>query len=252
MKRLIVFLMLFIAVEANAQIIFYWSDGDYVGGLKTNFNQSMSNVVAAIAGGGVVTTNAHGGGIKIVGSTDSNTFYFLPYFTGSVGVAASLVELSNGVINVGLEATNAGLGVTQVGLAATNAGLGVTQVGIAATNAASMASWKGTNLLSLAFGAGNTAIVLRSDALLGRPFKVDVTSTPASITFEGSWPTNEIADAFLSIQKGTNSLTLVGATIIDSGRAGSTNVFPSSTNRTGVLFHKELGESKFYSIQMDP
>lgn len=112
--------------------------------------------------------------------------------------------------------------------------------------------WAGTNLLPLAFGAGNTATILRADTFLGRPFKADLTSTPASITFEAGWPTNEIGDAFVSFFKGTNSLTMVGATIIDSGRASSTNVLLSSTSRTEVLFHKALGESKFNVIQLVP
>lgn len=194
---------------------------------------------------------------------------------GKAGVshAHSGNDLSNGTVRaIKLLATNAPLAAAKKVWTSTDGGTngywgdddnsgaadlsalsnGIINVGAVATNAASLAAWGATNPIVLAFGAGNTATVLRADTLLGRPFRADLTSTPASITFEGSWPTNEIADAFVSIQKGTNSLTLVGATIIDSGRASSTNVFPSSTNRTEVLFHKALGEAKFYSIQMVP
>lgn len=194
---------------------------------------------------------------------------------GKAGVshAHSGNDLSNGTVRaVKLLATNAPLAASKKVWTSTDGGTngywgdddsagspdltwfsnGVMNASAVASNAASMASWGGTNLITLAFGAGNTATIMRADTLLKRPMRLDVTSTPAALTFEASWPTNEIADAFVSIQKGTNSLTLVGATVIDSGRASSTNIFPSSTNRTGVLFHKELGESKFYSIQMVP
>lgn len=52
MKKLLTIILMLFAIEAKAQTIFWWSSGDYVGDLMTNFNQSMSNVVAAIAGGG--------------------------------------------------------------------------------------------------------------------------------------------------------------------------------------------------------
>lgn len=63
MKRLVTFLMLFIAVNAFAQDIYWWEDGQWVGNLKTNVNKSFSNVVAAIASasGGAQSpyTNTH-------------------------------------------------------------------------------------------------------------------------------------------------------------------------------------------------
>jgi hypothetical protein len=178
---------------------------------------------------------------------------------GKAGVshAHSGNDLSNGTVRaIKLLATNAPLAAAKKVWTSTDGGTngywgdddnsgaadlsalsnGIINVGAVATNAASLAAWGGTNPIVLAFGAGNTATVLRADTLLGRPFRADLTSTPASITFEGSWPTNEIADAFVSIQKGTNSLTLVGANGLrigaDAGAGG--NPFRGTISRAVV------------------
>ena len=291
-KLLLTLALFSLVATSRAVTITYINTNDYIGNSRDTINDNFSNMVASVnasATNAVVvtfTSMSSNWYYWVSNSADGAISYWLGCNTnGSAGTTIAAGGVSNyymGPNNTystnitdrqvfGIDIVTGGVSNEHLGpniIASSNIiagailfsdinqnGAATDEVmkwnGAAWTNEAAY-EWGGTNPITLAFGAGNTATILRADTLLGRPFRADLTSTPGSITFEASWPTNEIADAFVSIQKGTNTLTLVGATIIDTGRASSTNVSLSATNRAEFLFHKALGESKYYVIQLVP
>lgn len=223
MKRLITFLLLLVAVEANAQVIYWWEDSQFVGNLRTNVNKSFSNVVAAIASASGGAQSPFTNDLDAAGNTIENLDSIEATNTIFIRLQGTSVLAIVGNTNISLNGRNLMDGT----------GLG-----------------SETNLPTyLIADAGNTVTVSHADNL----FSTTATTTPWTVTVNlAALGTGEVWTALLEVNAGTNSVGFPTNTINNVGRASSTNLQISTTIRTEILLQKPLGSPIVYPVQLTP
>ncbi len=270
MKKLLLTLALFALVATSqAQTITYIATNDYIGNSRETINANFSNLLADVqpAFSNIsVFTLVNTSAVDFVGYVSNSVNGLIKYYhfcstNGSSGDGNTPQgPRTNWIAGATFGVSNGGT----YGFADTNTvlfTLGTNRFEVqGGASTPTNLTWNGYSLINtytptnafdptpLVAGAGYTVTVVRTGANL---FSITATSTPMVITFSG-WTTGVVGSCRVEVEMGTNTLGFNTNTVTPVGRAGSTNVFPSTTRRTALLFDKAIGESAFNVITLSP